>query len=409
MPGELPPNVAYTYAVEYSVDAAVAANAKRVTFNKPVISFTENFLNFPVGGAVPVGYYDREKGAWVPSDNGKVIRVVGITAGQAELDIDGSKKAASAAELAKLGITTEELTKLATLFSVGQSLWRVSIPHFSPWDANWGWGPPNDSEPPKNPTPKTDDPEPDPCKKKGSIIECQNQSLGVTVPVVGSSYSLNYKSDRVPGHAASRTIKVQLSGASVPASLKRIDVDISVAGRTFHKSVPAAANQSHTFTWDGKNAYGQTLQGKQKARVRIGYIYTGVYRSPADLKRSFGSNGNGILSANKTRQEVTLWQELSAEIGILDATSSAVGGWTLNVHHAYDVGARVRYLGSGRHLGGKTAFNTIETVAGGGTASYAKLLRFGARDYDPEVGRWTAKDPILFNGGNTNFLDGNGF
>ena len=26
------------------------------------------------------------------------------------------------------------------------------------------------------------------------------------------------------------------------------------------------------------------------------------------------------------------------------------------------------------------------------------LVRFGARDYDPETGRWTSKDPILFNG-----------
>jgi len=24
------------------------------------------------------------------------------------------------------------------------------------------------------------------------------------------------------------------------------------------------------------------------------------------------------------------------------------------------------------------------------------LVRFGFRDYDPDVGRWTAKDPILF-------------
>ena len=30
------------------------------------------------------------------------------------------------------------------------------------------------------------------------------------------------------------------------------------------------------------------------------------------------------------------------------------------------------------------------------------LLRFGARDYDPSIGRWTAKDPILFNGGQAN-------
>lgn len=30
------------------------------------------------------------------------------------------------------------------------------------------------------------------------------------------------------------------------------------------------------------------------------------------------------------------------------------------------------------------------------------MTRFGARDYDAETGRWTAKDPILFEGGDTN-------
>ncbi len=30
------------------------------------------------------------------------------------------------------------------------------------------------------------------------------------------------------------------------------------------------------------------------------------------------------------------------------------------------------------------------------------LVRFGARDYDPVIGRWTAKDPIMFSGGDSN-------
>ena len=33
-----------------------------------------------------------------------------------------------------------------------------------------------------------------------------------------------------------------------------------------------------------------------------------------------------------------------------------------------------------------------------------QLTRFGARDYDPKTGRWTAKDPILFDGGDTNLF-----
>ena len=31
-----------------------------------------------------------------------------------------------------------------------------------------------------------------------------------------------------------------------------------------------------------------------------------------------------------------------------------------------------------------------------------KLIRFGYRDYDAETGKWTAKDPIGFDGGDTN-------
>jgi RHS repeat-associated protein len=44
--------------------------------------------------------------------------------------------------------------------------------------------------------------------------------------------------------------------------------------------------------------------------------------------------------------------------------------------------------------------------AGGIYEPGTKLVRFGARDYDPRAGgRWTTKDPIRFNGGDSNLYD----
>ena len=43
--------------------------------------------------------------------------------------------------------------------------------------------------------------------------------------------------------------------------------------------------------------------------------------------------------------------------------------------------------------------------AGGLSDSVTGLVRFGLRDYDPAAGRWTARDPALFGGGQANLYD----
>ncbi|MEX0703643.1 MAG: RHS repeat-associated core domain-containing protein [Planctomycetales bacterium] len=373
MPAVLPPSSAYTYAVELSADEALAAGARDVRFEKPVYHYVENFLEFPVGIDVPTGYYDDEKGAWIPADNGRIIKLLSVQEGLAMLDVAGDGQPAAAEALEQLAVTEEERRQLATLYQPGQCLWRVPIPHFSVWDCNWGFSPPGDAEDPDGDAEGDGDPRP--CYETGSIIDIHNQALGESVAVSGTPFRLHYHSDRVPGRTASRALKIRLTGATPPASLERVELEVLVAGRRFHEdNLPVAPDSFHEFVWDGQDAYGQVVQGGQPATVRIGYVYKGVYE---DVPR-FGYGGRGIpITGSQTRQEVALWREYRTTIGGWDARAAGIGGWTLDVHHAYDPLARVLYLGDGQRRGmdrgGSGApqpFNlAIATVAGGGTGN----------------------------------------
>ena len=125
MPANLPGLSGYTYCVELSVDEAIAAGAVAVVFSQPVVTYVENFLKFPVGTDVPVGIYDRAKAAWVPSANGRIVKIVSVTGGAADVDTDGDGVADSG-----VGITADERNALAAAYPVGQALWRVAVAPF---------------------------------------------------------------------------------------------------------------------------------------------------------------------------------------------------------------------------------------------------------------------------------------
>ena len=144
MPAELPPNSAYTYCAEFTVDGA-----RNVRFEKPVIAWVDNFLGFDVGEIVPSGSYDRDKGVWVPIDNGMVIRLL-------DLDGDGISDALDADgdglpdDMNADGTYTDELTGLedTVQYAPGKTFWRMPLNHFSPKDFNMPFGTPRDAERP---------------------------------------------------------------------------------------------------------------------------------------------------------------------------------------------------------------------------------------------------------------------
>src|SRR5213080_1950534 len=148
MPAPLPPASAYTYAAEFTADEATAAGATDLRFSQDVPFYLQNFLGFPVGLSVPMASYDRARGAWIPSRNGRVVQIVSVTGGLANLDITGDGVADDATPL---GVNDAERQRLAQLYSSGQKLWRIPVTHFSPWDANYPKLLPNGATPPEGP------------------------------------------------------------------------------------------------------------------------------------------------------------------------------------------------------------------------------------------------------------------
>lgn len=365
MPGDLPPLSAYTYASEYAIDEATALNAVDTTFSQPVVQYNENFLNFPIGINVPSGSFDKATGIWLPSISGRVVKILSITNGTANLDLNGNGTPATDPEYAALGINTAERQTLATLYTVNQSLWRVPLLHFSSWDSNWAFGPPSNAGPPNGGSASgggssSGGPN-DPCEGEGCIIGMQDQRLSEEVGITGTPYFLRYDSTRPRGNVSNYTARIPLSGATLVGPVKRIEMKLTIAGQIHEFNFPAQANQSTTFTWDGLDAFGRTVQGQQEATIDIGNVYDGVYQNTG----TFGYNGNGVPITGNTRQEITIHRVQRLLLGSYTAPQESLGGWSLSEHHAYDVVGKKLFEGNGKQRDVQTVNNVIDTFGGG--------------------------------------------
>src|ERR1019366_4956751 len=151
-----------------------------------------------------------------------------------------------------------------------------------------------------------------------------------------------------------------------PSTKSGISMQVSVAGRLFNQSFGAQTYQSTTFTWDGKDAYGRLLQGSQRVNVQLGNVYAGAYQNSS----AFGVVGSGAqLGTGTTRQPFVLSQGWTGTIQAWDSQPQGLGGWTLNVHHAYDVSGRTLRLGDGTNRTLTDLPPVIQTVAGNGQPS----------------------------------------
>ncbi|MFA6012230.1 MAG: polymorphic toxin-type HINT domain-containing protein [Desulfobacteraceae bacterium] len=506
MPAVLPPTSAYTYCAELKVDGA-----ENIQFDKPVTMYVDNFLGFPVGGIVPVGYYDRNRGVWVPSQDGVVVQLL-------DTDNDGIVDALDATgdgimdDLDNDGYFADEVEGLedSSIYLPGNSYWRGEIDHFTPIDCNWPYGPPDDAVfPNSDGTPEIDSDDKS-CFLPGTLVHSSHgarkieeiaigdfvwsydeitgntdlnkvtrifvtpeqnimdimfddeagnsDTIGVTlehpfwvlnqgwipaeelkpgdrihslergvitvnnlrrlndkhtvynfevdkfhtyfvgkkgllvhntcinkidpmkrilhedIPIPGTDMTLHYASDRVGGYQ--QKIVVPVSGSSVPASLKRIVVNMSIAGRTFTKTLSPSPNQSAWFIWDGKDYKGNSVNGKIKTDISICFIYQAVYLNPwpnNGIAMAFGKTGSMVGEGIPARQEFELWRHDSLSIYVgnkfqTDLSNNIAKGWTFSIQHQLNKNdLSTLYKGDGTIVHGGSRI--IKTVAGTGNES----------------------------------------
>jgi RHS repeat-associated protein len=397
MPAPLPPNSAYTYALEFTADEATSVGAKTIQFSQPVYGYVENFVAAPVGAVVPDGFYDHDLGVWIPNSNGLVIKILSVTGGLADVDTDGTGVAADATKLAALNLSNGERARLAALYIPGQTLWRMPLLHFSCDDFNFPRGPLPDSGAPGPLDFKVELNKPPQKKNKncGSIIECQPQVLGEQIPVVGTPYSLTYRSSRQRGSRANYVLNIMLprqkqvtvpsgiacyaapnrnppcqseSGTLVPV---RSRTYVDVAGRPVILVNPDPTGLSARFEWDGIDIYGRRLQGEQPVRVLSCWVYEmAVYSSASAARAAWATSGGGAVVASRAGggfefENCTVW---NGKLGGWDDASRGLGGWALSSHHAYDQVAKTLYRGDGERSSASDLNRLVSnTVIGNGT------------------------------------------
>jgi RHS repeat-associated protein len=152
----------------------------------------------------------------------------------------------------------------------------------------------------------------------------------------------------------------------------RTDYLVDGQNRRVGKSIAGTLVQG--FLWLNQNAIAAELDGSGNVVSR--FVYAGESNAPAYL-----INGGHLY-------RIITDPLGSPRLVVDDATGN--------------VAQRIDYDAFGRVTQDTNPGFQPFGFAAGLYDPRTSLVRFGARDYDPAVGRWATRDPILFRGGDTN-------
>ena len=131
-----------------------------------------------------------------------------------------------------------------------------------------------------------------------------------------------------------------------------------------------------------------------------GFIYQGPLRIAAEL-----DGNNNVVSRFVYGTQINVPEYLIKGADTYRIITDHLGSVRLVVNTSTGtIAQRIDYDSFGNVLTDTNPGFQPFGFAGGLYDPHTQLTRFGARDYDAQTGRWTAKDPIGFNGGDSNLF-----
>ncbi|GMR42804.1 hypothetical protein PMAYCL1PPCAC_12999, partial [Pristionchus mayeri] len=102
-------------------------------------------------------------------------------------------------------------------------------------------------------------------------IVADSRTIADQLPIRGTSLSLVYDSTRVSG----AELSMRLTDETVDSALRLVHVHVEIAGRRQEVTLAAKRMLRYSWTWNGLDAYGEKMEGRVTASVRIGYEWEG--------------------------------------------------------------------------------------------------------------------------------------
>jgi YD repeat-containing protein len=358
---ELPETAVPVYSLELSADEADAAHAVRIQLSQSASVYVDNFPGLPVGTALPLGAYARDRATWVGAPNGRVLALVGESGGFADLDIDGSGTPASVASLEALGIDAEEQVAIAQSYDLGDEFFRLPVSGLGvfgvslPFSVDEGTGG-TDPKAPGQLAPLDDATLPAP--------PGETQVLAQTLPLAGTPFTLNYRSSRVLGDHRGQQLAIPATGTAVGSTLVASLVDVRIAGQRHAVTLPPTPSSMIHFGWDGRDAAGRALHGWQRADIRVGLASPQRWQAPEAIASAFAHTSVGGEIVGDAPEAHVRWLRYERLLHTFDARQTGIGAWSIDQHHQYDPKSRVVYRGDGTSYATRTSSTIIERFAG---------------------------------------------